>query len=291
MPPVCLPNITFPLTQAWNQRCIPFWVSPQGTLFDGEGRNLIVESFDVWSRESCTDLELYDAGDADDQPGFDARSPETSKNMIIELRSDQLNLLMSREQLAVTITAFSVETGEIFDADILVNGPTFNFDDITDPSSCTPSMNRWDLRNMLVHEVGHFIGFDHAPASQGDSTMLDSATACEVKKRDLAPFDLEGLCTVYAAGREPRTCAPPASGYDLGKGEDVFRDQCARARDEGDEDGCACTSSPDRGSFISSLALFACAALVLRSRGQRRSSFTSAARALSFLGLSRSASR
>lgn len=239
--PVCLPNITYPLTQAWNQRCIPFWVSTQGTLFDGVARNLVPESFNVWGDESCTDIDFYDAGDTEDtEPGFDSRNAAANKNVVMQLRPDQANLLMNPNRLAVTITAYSVETGEIFDADILFN-PSFSFVDV-DASSCTPAMNVYDLRNALVHEIGHVLGFDHPPATETESTMRDSAVPCEVKKRDLDTFDRLGLCTVYGAGQVTKTCAPPAN-YDLGRGEDNFRDQCARETGDLEEEGCGCTAA------------------------------------------------
>lgn len=268
-PPVCLPDISFPLTEAWNQRCIPFWVSTQGTLFDGASRALVNQSFNVWADEACTDIEFFDAGDTDDtEPGFDNRNPDANKNLVIQLRPDQTSLLMRPERLAVTITAYSVETGEIFDADILLN-PNYTFEDI-DASSCNIASNRYDLRNVLVHEIGHILGFDHPPVTQTESTMLDTAIPCEVKKRDLDEFDRLGLCTVYAGGEDTRTCAPPANGYDLGGGEDQFRNQCARARGElGEDEGCGCTSArvPQRSTTVSAAIL---AGLGMLTRRRRR---------------------
>jgi hypothetical protein len=267
-PPVCLPNITFPLTQAWNQRCIPFWVSTQGTLFDGAARSSVLESFNVWGDEDCTDLEFIDAGDTTDtEPGFNRLDAAANKNLVIELRPDQVSLLMRPERLAVTITAFSTETGEILDADILIN-PNITIEDL-DPNNCDRSMSRYDLRNMLVHEIGHVLGFDHPPATETESTMLDGAAACEVKKRDLHQFDRNGLCTNYQRGQPTKTCAPPPNGFDVGKGEDEFRDQCARAQGL-EEDGCGCSAVKSEKS-APSLWLALLALIVLRNGKRARS--------------------
>lgn len=273
-PPVCLPDVSYPLTQAWNVRCVPFWTSTQGSLLDGDERRVLVaQSFGVWSSEPCTDLELFDAGPTDaTEPGFDDRDPTANQNIVLELRPDQVDLLMGDERLAVTITAFSTATGEIFDADILLN-PNVRFEDVS--GACNPASDVFDLRNTLVHEIGHFLGFDHTPNLE--STMAAAAGACEVKKRSLADFDLEGLCTVYPAGGPTATCAPPPNGYGSGGALDGLRNQCARAMGLVEEGGCTCRGGPgaargDRGAawpLILTAVLAGCWSSRRRARGAR----------------------
>jgi hypothetical protein len=74
--------------------------------------------------------------------------------------------------------------------------------------SCRNTTRAFDLRNTLVHEMGHFIGFDHTPVQ--DATMFASADTCEVAKRDLASDDMMGVCAVYPKGGDTRTCTPAA---------------------------------------------------------------------------------
>ena len=114
--------------------------------------------------------------------------------------------------LALTLTRYAIATGEIFDADIIVNAVDHEFDDVADKVSCRNTTRAFDLRNTLVHEMGHFIGFDHTPIQ--DATMFASAETCEIDKRDLANDDRMGVCTVYPKGGETRTCIPPPT-YDV----------------------------------------------------------------------------
>ncbi|MEM7675845.1 MAG: matrixin family metalloprotease, partial [Myxococcota bacterium] len=126
--------------------------------------------------------------------------------------------------------------GEIFDADIILNLAEFDFGRVTNTAACESGANAtiFDLENTLVHEIGHFIGFDHVPDS--DATMFASAQACETLKRDLAADDLDGLCTVYPAGAPPQTCSP-AADYGNGGFLTRFRNQCETS------EGCRCVGS------------------------------------------------
>lgn len=228
------------LTQAWNQRCIPYYIDRRGTLIAGDaGKQLIAQSFRVWSGNACTDLEFVDAGETDLGASFDPKHPSQNQNVIVSIEDpNDLDAFPQDGLLAITLTSYSVETGEIFDADILLNGVDFDFGDVGDPRNCMLGRMAYDLRNTLIHEMGHFIGFDHEV--DRESTMFASAEKCEIKKRDLSDDDRLGLCTVYPKDQPTMTCAPPPGGYDSGAGcADEFRCQCGRAVAMGPTD-CTC---------------------------------------------------
>jgi hypothetical protein len=230
-----------------------------------ERRNLLAQSFRVWAANACTDLEFLDVGYTDDGPGFNPRDPGANKNVIASVEDDgDVGLFPDPQLLAITLTSFSVETGEIFDADILINAARFRFEEVADEPACKSARrNVYDLRNTIVHEMGHFIGFDHE--TMGDSTMFASAPECETIKRDLTEDDRLGLCTVYPINQATHTCSPPSIAYDDADGNpDRFRDQCARATGSGG--GCACLVASAREHGTSSLALVFVAALLFRKR-------------------------
>lgn len=277
---VCTPvtNASPPLSQAWNQRCIPYFISRSGSLIGGEERRaLIANAWRQWSGEmnSCTDLQFVDAGYTDELSGFDSREPSAQINVIASIESpDQLSMFPDRNLLAITLTSFSVETGEIFDADVLINAVNNKFGEVDDPSTCNRQSGDFDLSNTLVHEFGHAIGFDHE--TKQDSTMFASAERCENKKRDLSDDDRFGLCSVYGAGMPTMTCAAPAS-YDAAQGRpERFRDQCERLNGDG---GCNCVetaslagapaTSTDRSHQIAAW-LFACGLLAAHHARKRR---------------------
>ncbi len=240
-----VPNSRPVLSQAWNQRCIPYYLSTSGSLLDGEARRqLVAQSFAVWSAPTCTDLTFNDFGYTDQDPGFDPRRDD-NKNIVIAVEdANMARELFTQNELAITITSFNTATGEIFDADIMINASRFAFEDLASTEACKALSDQpYDLRNTLVHEMGHFIGFEHDP--DPESTMYASAPMCETMKRDLTEDNVLGVCTVYATAQVTQTCAPPDT-YDKGPGNPSdFRNQCDKAVVR----GCACTGTPSSPSL------------------------------------------
>ena len=233
------------ITQGWNQRCIPYSIRRGDPLFNGETLEALVrDSFEVWSsRESCTDLELLFVGYTDQGAGFDSTQPDEQQNVVLSTNdATEADNIFNGDStiLAVTLTTFSPESGEIFDADIVMNLLSSRFEIVDNPLECRRrSLNNqaFDIQNTLVHEIGHFVGFDHV--DDVTATMLAQAAPCEVIKRDLASDDIDAVCTTYPAGRPLQTCQPPPT-YNLAQGDPaVFRGQCERALDE----GCGCRTS------------------------------------------------
>lgn len=261
-------NANPPLTQGWVTRCIPYMIQRGSTLLGGEERRqLIAQSFRAWSMNACTDLELLDAGYTDDGPGFDPRSPSRQTNVILSVDDPaSLSLFPDPDLLAITLTSFSKDTGEIFDADILLNAVRFEFEDVEDFVGCDPGRKQFDLRNTLVHEMGHFLGYDHD--RNVESTMFASAMPCEIKKRDLSDDDRLGVCTVYGAGRPTRTCAPPPDYDTDGVDTSALREQCERVTGGGRS--CACARASSSGRRGGGLVLFALVLLIRTHHRTRR---------------------
>lgn len=231
------------ISQVWVNRCIPYYIHRESNLLSGDAvRQLLRESFDVWESETCSDLTFVDGGYTDQNPGFDPMA-EDNLNVItaIEDAARTGEFFTDPGMVAITITAFAVQSGEIFDGDIVINASNFIFDDVQNEAACrTQSREPFDLQSIMVHEIGHFIGFDHAPDLE--STMYFSAPTCEIKKRTLTEDDMQGLCTVYPVGEASNTCFPPSDDYDDVSGASRFRDQCNL------DDGCSCRSNAHASS-------------------------------------------
>lgn len=88
--------------------------------------------------------------------------------------------------IGVTQVGFRDETGEIVDADILINE---NFPFSTDPTDLLY------LGNVITHEVGHFLGLGHGQVS--GSTMFYAISHGQHK---IAPDDKAGLYSTYPSG-------------------------------------------------------------------------------------------
>jgi hypothetical protein len=217
-----------PYTQVWAQanRCIPYHVDADVPELASEaGLALVQESFDVWSRPDCSDLSLQYFGTTRQTFGFNPTRSDNQNVVTAASTPAELAAFDDPFLLAITFASFSIETGEIFDADIVLNQTRFRFEDVTSVDACLARPEPpFDLRNALVHEIGHFIGFDHTP--DRDSTMFESAPECEINKRSLNPTDLDGLCSLYPSGQGSRTCVAPPS-YELENGDPgPFRNQC-----------------------------------------------------------------
>jgi MYXO-CTERM domain-containing protein len=254
-------------TQAWQQRCIPFYVSTSGSLFDGTaGEQLVIQSFGVWSGQDCTDLDFKFMGRTTEREAWNPNNPADNKNVIASVEDSQDDFEQEPRLLALTLTRYAVATGEIFDADIIVNAVDHEFDDVADGVACRNTTRAFDLRNTLVHEMGHFIGFDHTPVQ--DATMFASADTCEVAKRDLASDDMMGICAVYPKGGDTRTCTPAADYTPSGLDPTPFRNQCDRKAEPlpTGTGGCSCATQQADAALV--WVLVGGLALALRRRAR-----------------------
>ena len=125
---------------------------------------------------------------------------------------------------AVTIVWHNTNTGEILDADMMINdteasatsagGPYDN----CPPTGCDPGSRLApgpaDLASIVTHEAGHFIGIGHSDLPE--ATMFASAERSSVEKRDLAQDDIDAICTIYPPGNLDLSCnETPINGLQL----------------------------------------------------------------------------
>lgn len=163
----------------------------------------VKSSFEEWSTPDCTFLTFaYDGDTSNKAVGYDPSSGAVNDNLIIWQFYDWA---YESSGIALTTTTYKVETGEIVDADMELNGRDFRFAilDKTDPMFT-------DIANTVTHEAGHFVGLDHA--SDPHTTMYPAAPYGEISKRQLAQDDIDGICEIYpgtkdAGGGEFQDCS------------------------------------------------------------------------------------
>ncbi len=93
--------------------------------------------------------------------------------------------------LGTTYLTYKTSTGQILEADIVING--VNYEWMVVRGDCTA---RYDLQNILAHEIGHFYGIAHS-VDHNESTMYPSAAMCETKKRQLSSDDQDAILFLY----------------------------------------------------------------------------------------------
>jgi len=130
---------------------------------------------------------------------------------------------------AVTIVWHNTTTGEILDADMMINDLRFvpggrAGGPYADCPEAGCEGNDADLRGIITHEAGHFIGIGHCnPMDEDDptdpcvmATMFARADRNAVAKRSLAPDDINAVCDIYPPGNLDETCTPtPFGGLQL----------------------------------------------------------------------------
>jgi Matrixin len=187
------------LPLSWNRQCISFTVEDPGESGPAleAVRDAADRSFTAWSSVQCNGRpiglelrqtrQLAECGVAQ----HDRQGPNMNAILFVEDWNDQDDL--PPDAFAVTLVWNLVKTGEIVDADMLVN-PTLGQLTICG-DTCPRSPVVVDVQNVITHEAGHFLGLAHS--AEFDATMSSTAPVGETKKRTLEPDDAEGLCSIY----------------------------------------------------------------------------------------------
>jgi hypothetical protein len=183
----------------WNQRVIPYAVE------SGASAELshIQAAFGAWSANGCTDLRFDYVGPVE---GAD---PDVNRVVFIREGWDSPGgdrAPRPPDAVAVTLTTYTKDDGEIQSAVIEINEERFRFSEVTE--ACEEPQT-YDLISVVTHEVGHFIGLDHTSfysGSTGDPTMAPQVGECEADKRTLEMDDIEALCLIYPRDQPSRSC-------------------------------------------------------------------------------------
>lgn len=136
--------------------------------------------------------------------------------------------------LAITMTYSDDESGEIVEADIVLNSiytvavlkaredswrRNRSDDDgkvgsVTMNDESEDCQNRYDVQNITTHEAGHFFGLGEDPTER-DATMFQNIDQCETHKRALSKTDVAAVSTLYAGAEEPEEAAAGPRGCAL----------------------------------------------------------------------------
>ncbi len=234
----------------WADSCLTMYINERGSkdVPDESEFEEIKSSFETWSAVSCSSFLVQFAG-------------MTNLEITGHLKEDpSINMVTFREKkwpysthpVAFTAVTYDVNSGQIFDADIEMNGEDYFF-------TTRPEEESWkiDIQNTITHEMGHVLGIDHSKSAE--ATMFDHAGPGDVNKRTLEEDDIEAVCTLYPL--VPNMMCTKVEPFFL------FYD----FPEERGEEGCASRGSGGRGS--AGLALFSLTLVVLLALRRRSCAF------------------
>ncbi len=103
--------------------------------------------------------------------------------------------------LAITVLSFDDRSGDVLDADIILNGKyELGVIDAARPAPITaeqPGAERYDLERVLAHEMGHALALSDEPERK-DALMYPYVARAQALRAAPGSDDLAGLQTLYA---------------------------------------------------------------------------------------------
>lgn len=246
----------------WASKCVGYSInraaSSQVSL--ATATEIVAEAFGEWARHDCSE----------GGPTCGTGKPSIVARDLGPVDCDQVehtqggtnsNVIAFRDgvwphegtALALTTVTFKVDGGEIFDVDMEIQS---NPAEVKLATGAVAPAGEYDLRSILAHEAGHFLGLAHTERTNTQATMFESYRPGQTFMRDLSPDDICGLCTAYPSTRVAACNDAPRGG--LGN-------KCGGGKDDG---GCGCSTPGAQGSGAPWLALLALA--VVGSRARKR---------------------
>jgi MYXO-CTERM domain-containing protein len=263
----------------WNDPCPSYALDYRGSVWmDFEDVQAAVDaSFDTWEQADC--------GGSGPGLSFTGLRSSTCQRAEYNTSGGNVNTIAfldpfqdpcrdvaySAFAFAVTIVWHNTSTGEIFDADMMINdvfatgraagGPYANCPD----TGCEGTDA--DLASIVTHEIGHFIGIGHSEVD--DATMFASAARTSIEKRTLDPDDIDAVCNIYPPGTLDESCnSAPRGGLELNCETDANGAPIA-CEDPASQGGCSATRAPADAPWAPLLAVLLGLTVVRRRSGRR----------------------
>lgn len=203
------------------------WQKPSVTVYlDGSldklgpgAREAIMQAFGQWaSSDSRLPGLSFDSGKTSTEPKQDGKST---------VSFGRITTPGHEKDVAITVSYSNDKTGEIIEADVILNSlypmgvltakpkdqasPSNNsgkdhdwngnghhddkgYDNGEESMDCR---NRYDAQNVATHEAGHFFGLGEDPTER-QATMFQTIDQCETHKRELAVTDIGAVTVLYA---------------------------------------------------------------------------------------------
>lgn len=252
------------LPLAWRSSCVTVGVQQLGSPKSGfsydDVASVVEQAFGSWMHANCggggpsIDVKLIGPVEC----GVSEYNQKRANANIVVFREDEWPYVGAANAIGLTTTRFDTKTGELWDADVELNGATQSLS-IGDPITGD------DLLSVLTHEAGHFLGLSHSFDGEATMRAIYDPTHDGDSFRTLEDDDIQGICAIYPRARRAETASC--------ENRHGFSSQCGAEQPPPEEPGCSLnTRAGAVGSRAGTLpvslllGLVACARLARRKR-------------------------
>ncbi|AKT41882.1 matrixin family metalloprotease [Chondromyces crocatus] len=236
----------------WKRSCIGFALQEDASsdVTLERANEALDAAFDAWQTADCggatPGISVENMGTVTcDQTEYNKKAGNAN---ILVFRDEVWPHVDGQHNIALTTVSYDPRNGELYNADIEVNTANYEFVD----------GDMYDLRSVLTHEAGHFLGMGHALTD--DATMRPVYDVYSTDFRVLSPDDAAGICATYPPREEGSGhCNPiPRHGFARECGDDQAPGRC----------GMSPASASTAGG--GAIALFGMSVMVAAVRRRRR---------------------
>lgn len=196
--------VTSGVPLSWRSSCVTVGVqgsgSPRNGLSYDEVAVVVERAFGTWMKAGCgsgapsIDVKLIGPVEC----GVSEYNSKAGNANIVLFREDDWPYVGAANAVGLTTTRFDNMTGELWDADIELNGVEGDLS-VGDP------IRGVDLLSVLTHEAGHFLGLSHSPDQTATMRAVYLPQQDGTSFRTLASDDVAGICAIYPPDRKPAT--------------------------------------------------------------------------------------
>jgi len=224
----------------WDTGCITYAVESEGSararISAQSLSEVLAEGFDLWSNVNCPSgagsprlTASYRGETPCDEVEYNCGAGDGNNNIVMfrDTGSD-----LSTTTIALSTIIAKLSTGEILDVDIEINSRDFDFY-VTDGEA---QQDAHDLRLVLNHELGHFLGLSHTRVA---GALMRAAY--DGNDRFPAADDIAGICRAVPVGADPSCSVAPLVDGGACVGADS---SCPVAVSSDAEDAAGCSYLP-----------------------------------------------